>query len=64
MKIGQALSVEAFDPPIFASLCSPNLNTAVQRLAQFKRLIGPMVLMVDIGKQRTSVAIDCYGHEG
>lgn len=23
LKIGQAISVEAFDPPIFAALCSP-----------------------------------------
>ncbi|WP_319522256.1 AraC family transcriptional regulator ligand-binding domain-containing protein [uncultured Desulfosarcina sp.] len=26
LKIGRAISVEAFDPPIFASLCSPNLT--------------------------------------
>jgi AraC-like DNA-binding protein len=64
LKIGQAISVEAFDPPIFASLCSPNLNTAVQRLAHYKRLIGPMVLTVEIGERHTSVTIDCYGHEG
>jgi hypothetical protein len=41
LKVGQAISVEAFDPPIFASLSSPNLNTALKRLAQFKPLIGP-----------------------
>lgn len=64
LKIGQAISVEAFDPPIFASLCSPDLNTALRRLAQFKRLIGPMVLTVDVGKHQTSVGIDCYGYEG
>ena len=64
LKIGQAISVEAFDPPIFASLCSPDLNTALRRLAQFKRLIGPMVLTVDVGEHQTSVAIDCYGYEG
>jgi len=36
LKIGQAISVEVFDPPIFAAFCSPNLNVALQRLSAFK----------------------------
>ena len=32
VKFSQVISVEMFDPPIFASLCSENLNEAVQRL--------------------------------
>lgn len=64
LKIGQAISVEAFDPPIFASLCSPNLNTALQRLAEFKKLIGPLILAVSVDQERTTVTLDCYGHEG
>jgi len=63
LKLGQAISVEAFDPPIFASLCSPNLNTALKRLAQFKRLIGPMNLTVDVGKVQTNATLECYGHD-
>jgi AraC-like DNA-binding protein len=62
LKIGQAISVEAFDPPIFASLCSPNLNTALQRVAQFKPLIGPMTMEVDIAKQKTCATLECYGY--
>ena len=49
LEIGKAISVEAFDPPIFASLCSPDLNVALQRLSAFKKLIGPMTLTVDAG---------------
>ena len=64
LKIGQVISVEAFDPPIFASLCSPNLNTALLRLAEFKRLIGPLTMRVDIGQQQTRVTLACYGHDG
>ena len=64
LKFGQAITVEAFDPPIFASLCSRNLNEALERLALFKRLIGPMQLEVGIGKKGTSVTIDCYGYRG
>jgi AraC-like DNA-binding protein len=62
LMIGQAISVEAFDPPIFASLCSPNLNTALQRLAKFKPLIGPMTMGVDIGQDQTCATLECYGY--
>ncbi len=62
LLIGQKISVEAFDPPIFASLCSANLNVALQRLSEFKRLIGPMVLTVNQGRDDTAVSIDCYQH--
>lgn len=64
LTIGQAISVEAFDPPIFSSLCSPNLNVAYQRLATFKRLIAPMTLTVDITARQTSVTLQCYAHVG
>ena len=63
LKIGQHLSVEAFDPSIFASLCSANLNTALQRLAQFKQLIGPLTLTVEITAYQTGVTLDCYGND-
>lgn len=60
LRAGRAISVEAFDPPIFASLCSPNLNVALQRLAGFKALIGPVTLRVDVGAGGTSVAVDYH----
>lgn len=62
LKMGQAISVEAFDPPIFASLCSSNLNAALQRLAQFKMLIGPLTLVVEITAHQTCATLDCYGN--
>lgn len=46
LKIGQTITVELFDPAIFACACSPNLNIALQRLSDFKKLIGPMLLHV------------------
>jgi len=63
LKVGKAISVEAFDPAIFASLCSPNLNIALQRLSSFKKLIGPMVLNVDVGQERTAIRLECYGED-
>lgn len=62
LKLAQVMSVEAFDPALFACLCSPDLNTALQRLAQYKRLIGPLNMVVDIGSDRTQVTLSCYGH--
>ncbi|MFF0341686.1 AraC family transcriptional regulator ligand-binding domain-containing protein [Kribbella sp. NPDC004875] len=47
VDIGRAISVELFSPPIFAALCSPNLTAAVQRLAAYKPLIGPVRLDAD-----------------
>lgn len=63
LLVGQAISVEAFDPPIFASLCSPDLNMAMQRLATFKKLVGPMMLSVDVGPMKTSITVEYYGSE-
>ena len=64
LKLGQAISVEAFDPALFACLCSPDLNTALQRLAQYKRLVGPLTMDVDITAKGTLVTLACYGHTG
>ena len=62
LKLAQAMSVEAFDPALFACLCSPDLNTALQRLAHYKRLIGPLNMVVDIRSDKTLVTLSCYGH--
>ena len=64
LKVGQAISVEAFDPQIFASMCSPNLNVAFQRLSAFKKLCGPMALLVDITDSHTSATLECYADAG
>ena len=63
LKLGQVISVEAFDPALFACLCSPDLNTALQRLAHYKRLVGPLTMAVDISAQATRVTLTCYGHQ-
>jgi AraC-like DNA-binding protein len=46
VRIGQVISVEVFDPSIFAAICSQNLVIAAQRIAQHKPLIGPLRLEV------------------
>lgn len=64
LKLGQAISIEAFDPSIFACLCSQNLNVAFQRLAVFKRLVGPITLVVQVSANRTSVTLECNTDSG
>lgn len=64
LLLAKVLSAEAFAPPIFASLCSPDLNTALCRLAHYKRLVGPLAMSVEIGPRQTVVSLDCYGHAG
>lgn len=46
VRLARGLTPEAFDPPLFAALCSPDLNTAARRIARYKKLIGPMRLLV------------------
>jgi AraC-like DNA-binding protein len=55
LRIAGALSIEAFDPAIFAACCSENLNQALRRLSTFKRLICPMRLDVEINEEYTQI---------
>lgn len=55
IKIAEALSFEMFDPPVFAAMCSPDLNTALQRLSHYKRLCAPVALQVTVGPDVTRV---------
>lgn len=49
ITMAEAISREAFDPALFAAICSPNLTAAAQRIATHKRLLGPVRLQVDDG---------------
>lgn len=60
LKIGQMITVELFDPAIFACICSPNFNIAIQRLSEFKRLVGPMQLQVAIDNDTTTLELKFY----
>jgi AraC-like DNA-binding protein len=44
LRTGSIVSIELFDPALFAAICSPDMNTAVRRLADFKRLVGAFEL--------------------
>lgn len=57
LRLGSAISVEVFDPPLFSAFCSPNLNVALERIARFKPLIGPMALHLAVGKAKTALEL-------
>ena len=61
LRLGLVTSIEAFDPPIFAALCSPDLNTALKRIAQYKKLCAPVVLHVEVNDASTSLEIEWIG---
>ena len=44
LRLGQMISTEAFSPPIFAALCSPNLNVAMEQLSKYHCLCTPFGL--------------------
>lgn len=41
--------IEQFSPPIFASFCSKNARMCIERLARYKKLIGPMRFEISEG---------------
>ncbi|MET0066540.1 MAG: AraC family transcriptional regulator ligand-binding domain-containing protein [Candidatus Thiodiazotropha sp.] len=57
LKVVQAINTDVFDPPIFAAYCSPDLNTALQRLSRFKPLIGPMKLDIEQNSESTRLVL-------
>tara|TARA_E500000305_G_scaffold104137_1_gene100195 strand:- start:90 stop:1103 length:1014 start_codon:yes stop_codon:yes gene_type:complete len=58
LKVGQAFSAETFSPPLFACYCSADLNTALDRLAQYKPLVGPLRFRVVRDDTQTSLTIE------
>jgi AraC-like DNA-binding protein len=63
LEVGQAISVEAFSPPIVAALCSPTLTVATQRIAAYKPLVGPLGLSVTKSSQGLRVSYEWPGDE-
>jgi AraC-like DNA-binding protein len=51
VRLVSHFTAEAFEPSLFAALCSPDFRTAMQRLARFKPLFGPMRLEVGDGPE-------------
>jgi AraC-like DNA-binding protein len=61
LRIVERYAVEAFQAPLFAALCSPDLRTACERLASYKRLIGPMAMRLGSPRRDLSVSLRILG---
>ncbi|HEV2373072.1 MAG TPA: AraC family transcriptional regulator ligand-binding domain-containing protein [Streptosporangiaceae bacterium] len=61
IAIGNALSVEVFNPLLFAAMCSPNLAVAARRIAEYKKLIGPVRVLVAESAGETTVELRWSG---
>ena len=59
LQAGKLVSIELFDPALFAAICSPDMNTAAARLGEFKRMVGPFSLDVDVGLDETHIRYRC-----
>ncbi len=57
LRLVRSITPEIFSPPVFACLCSRDLNMALKRMAHYKPLVGPLRLEVEQNERRTVVAI-------
>jgi AraC-like DNA-binding protein len=47
LQIGRCVTLDMFDPALFAALCSDNLQQAAKRLQRYKQLMGPCRLSIE-----------------
>lgn len=47
IKISTIENIETFSPPIFAAYCSRNVLTCMKRISTYKKLIGPLIFLVN-----------------
>lgn len=59
LHLGRGLSVDVFDPTLFAAGCAPNLDVAVERVSAYKRLMGPLRLDVARRPDRLRLVFGC-----
>ena len=56
--IPEKLSPETFAPALFAAMMSADLNTAARRVATYKKLIGPLHMLVDVAPDSTTISFE------
>lgn len=58
LQLVESLTADFFSPPLFAAYCSPNLNTALERLSRYKPLIGPCRLLITRTAKETRLVVE------
>lgn len=59
LRVGQSTQIESFSPSFFASMCSPDFNTAATRLDQYKRLVSFFCWDLSISEAITRIDYRC-----
>lgn len=57
LRLARTITPEIFSPPIFACLCSRDLNMALNRIAHYKPIVGPIRLEIEQNDRHTMVVI-------
>ncbi|WP_238917839.1 AraC family transcriptional regulator [Clostridium sp. YIM B02555] len=55
IRIGTIENIETFSPPIFAAYCSRNVLTCMKRISTYKKLICPLVFLVNENKDNITL---------
>lgn len=63
IKIGTIENLETFSPPIFAAYCSKNALTCMKRLSTYKKLIGPLIFLVNENKDDITIELTFENEE-
>jgi len=63
IEIGTMENLETFSPPIFAAYCSKNMLTCMKRLSIYKKLIGPLVFLVNENKDDITLEMTLENEE-
>ncbi|MEM7798320.1 MAG: AraC family transcriptional regulator ligand-binding domain-containing protein [Chloroflexota bacterium] len=58
LDFATSITPEMFNPPLFASFCSPNLTIAAQRVAHYKPIVGPLRLLVETTNRGMTISIE------
>ena len=57
IRLASTNKIENFSPPLFASYCSKNGRVCIERLARYKKLIGPLAFDVTEDEHTLSVTL-------
>ncbi len=57
LRLGRMLTLDMFDPAVFAAFCSKHLHQAATRLQLYKRLVGPCRLSLE---ESQGLALSCH----
>ena len=55
IKLGTIENLETFSPPVFAAYCSKDAFTCLKRMSVYKKLIGPLIFLVDENKENITL---------